>query len=86
MANTKSAIKAARKAARLTVRNRGVLTRIKTLNKKFAAAVAASDAAGAKAAGIAFISAMDRAVKSGVVHRNAASRAKARAARHLLAK
>jgi small subunit ribosomal protein S20 len=86
MANTKSAIKAARKAARLTVRNRGVLTRIKTLHKKFAAAVAAGDAAAAKAGGIAYVSAMDRAVKSGVVHRNAASRAKAHAARHVLAK
>jgi small subunit ribosomal protein S20 len=86
MANTKSAIKAARRAARLTVRNRGVLTRIKTLHKKFSAAVAAGDAAAAKAGGIAYVSAMDRAVKSGVVHRNAASRAKAHASRHVLAK
>ena len=31
MANTKSAIKAARKAVRLTERNRGVKTRLKTL-------------------------------------------------------
>jgi small subunit ribosomal protein S20 len=86
MANTKSAIKAARKAARLTVRNRGVLTRIKTLNKKFAAAIASGDSAAAKANGVAYISALDRAVKSGVIHRNAASRAKARAARHVLSK
>lgn len=86
MANTKSAIKAARRAARLTERNRGVLTRIKTLHKKFSAAVAAGDAGAAKASGIAYVSAMDRAVKSGVVHRNAASRAKAHAARFVLVK
>jgi len=34
MANTKSAIKAARKSARLTTRNKAVKTRLKTLHKK----------------------------------------------------
>jgi small subunit ribosomal protein S20 len=86
MANTKSAIKAARKATRLTTRNRGVKTLLKTLHKRFDAAVAAKDAAAAKAAGIAYVSAMDRAVKSGVVHKNAASRAKAHAAATIFAK
>jgi small subunit ribosomal protein S20 len=80
MANTKSAIKAARKAARLTTRNRGVKTTIKTLRKKFDAAVVA------KAAGASYASAMDKAIKSGVVHRNAASRAKAHVAKYMLAK
>jgi small subunit ribosomal protein S20 len=40
----------------------------------------------AKAAGSAYVSAMDRAVKSGVVHRNAASRAKSHTAKYVLAK
>lgn len=82
MANTKSAIKAARKAARLTTRNRGVQTRIKTLHKKFEAAVAKGDAAEIKTAGSAYASAMDKAIKSGVVHRNAAARAKSHVAKH----
>ena len=86
MANTKSAIKAARKAVRLTTRNAGVKTRLKTLHKKLNAAVAAKDAAASKTAAIAYVSAMDKAVKSGVVHRNAASRAKAHAAKVLFAK
>jgi small subunit ribosomal protein S20 len=86
MANTKSAIKAARKAARLTVRNKSVKTRLKTLHKKYEAAVKAGDAAVAKTAGIAYSSAMDRAVKSGVVHRNAAARAKAHTAKSTLVK
>ena len=86
MANTKSAIKAARKAVRLTTRNRGVKTLIKTLHKKFDAAIKAGNAEDAKAAGVAYVSAMDKAVKSGVVHRNAASRAKAHAAKHTLKK
>jgi len=86
MANTKSAIKAARKAARFTVRNQGVKTRLKTLHKKLDAAAKGSDAAATKAAAAEYASAMDKAVKSGVVHRNAASRAKARAAKYLFAK
>ena len=85
MANTKSAIKAARKAARLTTRNRGVKTAIKTLHKKFEAAVVAKDAAAAKTLGVAYASAMDKATKSGVVHKNAASRAKAHVSKHVLA-
>jgi small subunit ribosomal protein S20 len=81
MANTKSAIKAARKARRLTDRNRGVKTRLKTLRKRLDELLAKKDAAGAKSAAAAYSSAMDRAVKSGVVHRNAASRGKAHAAK-----
>jgi small subunit ribosomal protein S20 len=86
MANTKSAIKAARKAVRLTTRNQGVKTRLKTLRKKLDAAVAGKDSAAIKAAAVLYTSAMDKAVKSGVVHRNAASRAKAHVAKHLFAK
>ena len=86
MANTKSAIKAARKAVRLTTRNRGVNTGLKTLHKKLEAAIAAKDAAAAKTAGISYFRAMDRAVNSGVVHRNAASRAKSHAAPYIFAK
>jgi small subunit ribosomal protein S20 len=86
MANTKSAIKAARKAVRLTLRNKALKTRLKTLHKNFEAAVKATDAAAAKKAGQAYTSAMDKAVKSGVVHRNAASRAKSHAAKYVLAK
>jgi small subunit ribosomal protein S20 len=86
MANTQSAIKAARKAVRLTLRNKAAKTRIKTLHKAFDAAVKSGDAAKSKSAGIAYVSAMSKAVKSGVVHRNAASRAKSHAAKYVLAK
>ena len=86
MANTQSAIKAARKAVRLTLRNKGAKTRIKTLHKAFDAAAKSGDAKAARSAGIEYLSAMDRAVKSGVVHRNAASRAKSHAAKYVLAK
>ncbi|MSU48524.1 MAG: 30S ribosomal protein S20 [Opitutus sp.] len=85
MANTKSAIKAARKAVRLSERNRGVKTRLKTLRKQVDALFAKKDA-GAKDAASEYVSAMDKAVKSGVVHKNAASRAKMRAAKVFAAK
>ncbi|MEI6464392.1 MAG: 30S ribosomal protein S20 [Verrucomicrobiota bacterium] len=80
MANTKSAIKAARKSLRLTERNRGVKTRLKTLRKRLDTLIASKDAA-AKEVAADYASAMDRAVKSGVVHKNAASRAKSHASK-----
>jgi small subunit ribosomal protein S20 len=40
----------------------------------------------AKAAGAKYASAMDKAIKSGVVHRNAASRAKVHVAKYVFAK
>lgn len=86
MANTKSAIKAARKTERQTARNRAVKTRLKTLHKKFAAAASGTDKEALRAAGSAYASAMDRATKSGVVHRNAAARAKSHIAKALATK
>ena len=86
MANTKSAIKAARKTVRLTERNRGTKTRLKTLRKRLEASLKDKDAAVTKSAASAYASAMDKAVKSGVVHRNAASRVKSRVAKYLAVK
>jgi small subunit ribosomal protein S20 len=86
MANTKSAIKAARKAVRLTARNKATKTKLKTLHKKYLAAAKGDDKAAAAAAASAYTSAMDKATKSGVVHKNAASRAKAHTAKVVFAK
>ena len=85
MANTKSAIKAARQSARRAARNRSVKTRLKSLRKRLDALLAAKDPA-AKDAASNYTSAMDKAVKSGVVHRNAASRAKVHSAKAFAAK
>lgn len=81
MANTKSAIKAARKSERLRERNQGVKTRLKSLRKRLDAALTKKDAEGSKTAAAEYTSAMDKAVKSGVVHKNAAARAKSHAAK-----
>lgn len=86
MANTKSAIKAARKAERLTTRNKAVKTRLKTLHKKLAVAEKAGKPEETKAAAIAYVSALDKATKSGVVHKNAVARAKSHTAKFVFAK
>lgn len=86
MANTKSAIKAARKTQRNAARNQTIKTRLKTLAKAAKAASTGSDPEKARAAAIAYTSALDRAVKSNVIHRNAASHHKAQYAKIIFAK
>lgn len=83
MANTKSAIKAARKSQRNAARNQATKTRLKTLAKAVEQAAAGTDAEKTRAAAIAYSSALDRAVKSNVIHRNAASHHKSQFAKHI---
>lgn len=83
MANTSSALKAARQTERRTIRNKSEKTRLKTLRKQFNTAVSADDKDAIKVSGPALASAMDRATKSGVVHKNAAARTKSNVAKAL---
>ena len=75
MANTKSAAKRARQTQRRALRNRQVLSRTRTLSKR------AGDSSAQAADITALISAIDKAAKRGIIHRNAAVRRKARLAR-----
>lgn len=83
MANTSSALKAARQTERRTIRNKSEKTRLKTLRKQFNAAVVADDKDAIKSSGPALASAMDHATKTGVVHKNAAARTKSTVAKAL---
>jgi small subunit ribosomal protein S20 len=74
MANTKSAKKNVRKTARRTAHNQAVITRLKSLAKQ--APAASGDAAAARDIARAYVSAMDKAAKTGVIHANKASHAK----------
>ena len=74
MANTKSAAKRARQTARRSLRNRSVLTRLRKMHKTVSAGSGTPDAAGVRG----LISAVDKAAKRGIIHRNAARRRKAR--------
>jgi len=80
MANTKSAAKRARQTAGRSLRNSSVLTRLRTLQKG-AMGTAKPDPARIRAV----ISAIDKAAKRGIIHRNAAIRRKARLNKALIA-
>ena len=71
MANTKSAGKRARQTAVRSIRNRSVLTRLRKMQKGVSAKPETKDVR-------AMISAIDKAAKRGIIHKNAAKRRKAR--------
>lgn len=77
MANLKSSKKDIRRIARRTERNTVQDSRLKTLRKKVIGDCAEADAT-------VYASALDRAVKSGVIHKNKASREKSKLARKAL--
>lgn len=78
MANTKSAIKAARQSERRYLRNKAVKTRLKTLSKNLATAHAGGKKDEARELASSYLSALDKAAKANVVHRNVVSRHKSR--------
>ena len=80
MANTKSAAKRARQTAKRSLRNRSALTHLRNMKKR------TSLAEGMDAAKVRLlVSTIDKAAKSGIIHRNAANRGKARLAKVLSA-
>lgn len=72
MANTKSASKRARQTTQRSLRNRSVLTRLRGMQKGISAAKPEAKTVHA------MISAIDKAAKRGIIHKNAAKRRKAR--------
>ncbi len=83
MANTPGATKAVRKIARRTEVNKARRSRVRTYLRRFEEAVAAGDAAQAKAAFVEAQSELMRAVAKGVVHKNTGSRKVSRLAAQL---
>lgn len=73
MANTKSAAKRARQNVRRTLRNRSAITRLRSMQKRTRSA-AQPDPNEVRS----LISAIDKAAKRGIIHRNAAQRRKSR--------
>jgi small subunit ribosomal protein S20 len=74
MANTKSASKRARQTTKRSLRNRSVLSRLRGMQKGVSAASGKPEAKDVRA----MISAIDKAAKRGIIHKNAAKRRKAR--------
>jgi len=73
MANTKSAAKRSRQSLTRAHQNRSVRARLRTLQKRVRS-TAKPDAEQIRS----LISALDKAAKRGIIHRNAADRRKAR--------
>jgi small subunit ribosomal protein S20 len=80
MANTRSAAKRARQTLKRSVRNRSVVTRLRTMQRQ----VRSSERPSAEQIRAA-IAAVDKAAKRGIIHRNTADRRKARLNRVLTA-
>jgi small subunit ribosomal protein S20 len=74
MANTRSASKRARQTTKRSLRNRSVLTRLRRMQKNMPGGDAKPEAKDVRA----MISAIDKAAKRGIIHKNAARRRKAR--------
>ena len=78
MPNTKSAERRARNSARKHAQNTTVKSRLHTLEKKYEVSLAGKQGADAASALRALTSALDKAAKTGVVHKSMASRKKSR--------
>ena len=74
MANIKSAKKRIKVAAKKTLRNKMITSRVKTLVKKVVSAIAVSDNEAAKVALAPAVAAIDKAANKGVYHKKTASR------------
>lgn len=83
MANHKSALKKARQDEVRRLRNRGHRSRLRSVVKKFRASLDAGDKDEATKLLPDTLSMIDRSVKLGVLHDNAAARAKSRLTRAL---
>lgn len=85
MANTKSAAKRARQTLRRTAMNRRVKNKVKAALRAVRDTVASGDKAKAAEMAIKAQSTLDKAVKTGQVHRNKSARQKSQISRALAA-
>ncbi|MDR1438097.1 MAG: 30S ribosomal protein S20 [Puniceicoccales bacterium] len=76
MANLKSSKKDIRRIAKRTMRNQAAKSQLKTLAKKVRVRGTGENSSDEKSAAIAYVSALDKAVKRGIIHANKARRAK----------
>ncbi len=76
MPNSRSAEKRVRQNEKARVRNSAVKSKVRTLEKKFHAAITTGDKSVAETALKSALSAYDKAAKAGLVHKNKVSRKK----------
>jgi small subunit ribosomal protein S20 len=85
MANIKGGLKRAKTSMRKRIVNRAAKAGILSIGKKFLEAIAAKDLAKSQELYRAFSSALDKAVKRGIINRNTSNRKKSRAAHKIAA-
>jgi small subunit ribosomal protein S20 len=85
MASHFSALKRARQTEKRTEANRANRSRLRTALRRFRAALAASDPQAAQQMFRETVSALDKAVQKGTIHKNTASRYKSRLSARLRA-
>jgi small subunit ribosomal protein S20 len=78
MANHFSALKRARQTEKRTAQNRAHTSRFRTVLRHFREALASGDRKAAEARYRETVSAIDKAIRKGTIHRNAAARYKSR--------
>ena len=78
MANTKSALKAARVSARKRIQNKPVMSAVRTYLGKANKAVTGKDTSSAPAAVLQAVKTLDKAARKGAIHPNNAARRKSR--------
>lgn len=78
MPNTKSAERRMRNSARKQVHNRSINTRLHTLEKRYLQLLGAGKKDDASKALLDITSALDKAAKTGTIHKSRASRKKSR--------
>lgn len=83
MGRIKSAIKNMRKSRRRNLVNRARRSHLRTGIKKMRRLIEKKDATAVRGAVTETISAIDKAVRKGILHRNAAARRKSRIMKHL---
>lgn len=83
MANVKSAKKRIKVIETKTLRNKMIKSSLKTIIKKFEAAIAGNNVVEAKASYVNVVKALDMAAAKGILHKNKAARKKSRLAAKL---
>ena len=86
MANIQSAMKRVKIPRAQNLRNRMIISDLKTALKKFDKALESGDEAAISEMYTIAVSKVDKAVTKGVIHKNAANRKKAQLAKKLAAK
>ena len=85
MANHFSALKRARQTERRTARNRSNTSRLRSALREMRSALAKGDKAAAEQSFHQTVSALDKGIQKGVLHKNTASRYKSRLSARLKA-